>query len=211
MPKEKTTQDFLEMEQIRNGVVILKNNAMRGVLLVSSTNFALKSLEEQNSVIYQFQNFLNSLDFSCQIICQSRKLNVAGYIEKLKDMEKKQGNELLKIQTSNYRRFIEELVETQDILIKNFFVVIPYTSLEATGLMIPGKKPQVQQLTEDVFRRSRDQLLQRMEFVALGLRRCGLQAVPLTSLELTELFWSLHHQKEAETGYYPEIPEELIS
>ena len=211
MPKEKTTQDFLEMEQIRNGVVILKNNAMRGVLLVSSTNFALKSLEEQNSVIYQFQNFLNSLDFSCQIICQSRKLNVAGYIEKLKDMEKKQGNELLKIQTSNYRRFIEELVETQDILIKNFFVVIPYTSFEATGLMIPGKKPQIQQLTEDVFRRSRDQLLQRMEFVALGLRRCGLQAVPLTTLELTELFWSLHHQKEAETGYYPEIPEELIS
>ncbi len=211
MPKEKTTQDFLEMDQIRNGVIILKNKAMRGVLLVSSTNFALKSTEEQNSIIYQFQNFLNSLDFSCQIVCQSRKLNVTGYIEKLKELERKQANKLLKIQTSKYREFIEQLVETQDILIKNFFVIVPYTSLETTGLMIPGKKQQTHQLTEDVFRRSRDQLLQRMEFVALGLRRCSLQAVPLTTLELTELFWSLHHQKEAETGYYPEIPEELIS
>ncbi len=210
MAKEKTTQDFLEMDQIRNGVIILKNKAMRGVLLVSSTNFALKSVEEQNSIIYQFQNFLNSLDFSCQIICQSRKLNVTGYIEKLKDLEKKQPNKLLKLQTAKYRDFIEELVETQDILIKNFFVVVPYTSLEATGLMVPGKKPQPHQLTEDVFKRSREQLLQRMEFVALGLRRCNLQSVPLTTLELTELFWSLHHQKEAETGYYPEIPEELI-
>ncbi len=210
MAKEKTTQDFLEMEQIRNGVIILKNKAMRGVLLVSSTNFALKSAEEQNSIIYQFQNFLNSLDFSCQIVCQSRRLNVTGYIEKLKDLEKKQSNKLLKLQTAKYRDFIEEMVETQDILVKNFFVIIPYTSLEATGLMIPGKKPQEHQLTEDVFKRSREQLLQRMEFVALGLRRCNLQAVPLTTLELTELFWSLHHQKEAETGYYPEIPEELI-
>jgi len=211
MREEKTTQGFLEMEQIRSGVIILKNNTMRGVLLVSSTNFALKSAEEQNSIIYQFQNFLNSLDFSCQIVCQSRKLNITGYIEKLKDLEKKQPNELLKLQTSKYREFIGGLVETQDILIKNFFVVVPYASIEVTGLMIPGKKPQSHQLTEEVFRRSKDQLLQRMEFVALGLRRCGLQAVPLTTLELTELFWSLHHQKEAETGYYPEIPEELIS
>lgn len=210
MPKENTTQDFLEMEHIQNGVIILKNNAMRGVLLVSSTNFALKSTEEQNSIIYQFQSFLNSLDFCCQIVCQSRKLNITGYIEKLKDLEKKQTNKLLKLQTLKYSEFINELVETQDILIKSFFVVIPYTSVETTGLMIPGKT-QSPQLTEDVFRQSRDQLLQRMEFVALGLRRCGLQAMPLTTLELTELFWSLYHQKEAETGYYPEIPEELIS
>ncbi len=211
MPKEKSTQDFLEMEQIRNGVVILKNKAMRGVLIVSSTNFALKSLEEQNSIIYQFQNFLNSLDFTCQIICQSRKLNVTGYIEKLKVLEKKQTNKLLKFQTSEYREFIQQMVETQDILIKNFFVVVPYTSIEVTGLTVPGKKSQTYQLTEDVFRRCRDQLLQRMEFVALGLRRCSLQAVPLTTVELIELFWSLHHPKEAETGYYPEIPDELIS
>lgn len=211
MAKERTTQGFLEIDQIRNGVIILKNKTLRGVLLVSSTNFALKSIEEQDSIIYQFQNFLNSLDFSCQMLCQSRRLNITGYVEKLKGLEEKQTNKLLKLQTKKYREFIEELVETQDILIKNFFVVVPYTSLEITGLTIPGKKSQSEELTESVFRRSREQLSQRMEFIAMGLRRCGLQAVPLTILELTELFWSLHHQKEAETGFYPEIPDELIN
>jgi len=209
MKKEETTQDFLEMKQIRDGVVILKNNMIRGVLMVSSTNFALKSTEEQNSIIYQFQNFLNSLDFSCQIICQSRKLNITGYIDKLKEMEKRQTNELLKLQTSEYWKFINKLIESQDILIKKFFVVVPYSSIEATGLMIPGKRDI--ELTEDVFHRSKEQLLQRMEFIALGLRRCGLRSVPLTTVELIELFWSLHHIKEAEAGYYPEVPEELIN
>lgn len=209
MKKEETTQDFLEMKQIRDGVVILKNNMIRGVLMVSSTNFALKSTEEQNSIIYQFQNFLNSLDFSCQIICQSRKLNITGYIDKLKEMEKRQTNELLKLQTSEYWKFINKLIESQDILIKKFFVVVPYSSIETTGLMIPGKRDV--ELTEDVFHRSKDQLLQRMEFIALGLRRCGLRSVPLTTVELIELFWSLHHIKEAEAGYYPEVPEELIN
>ncbi len=211
MAKEITTQDFLEIESIRDGILILKNRTMRGILLVSSTNFALKSAEEQDSIIYQFQNFLNSLDFSCQILCQSRKLNITGYIEKLKDLENRQTNRLLKIQTIKYREFIQQLVETQDILIKSFFVVIPYSSMEITGLTVPGKKTEPQELTESAFRRSKDQLFQRMEFVALGLRRCGLQAVPLTTLEITELLWSLHHQKEAETGFYPEIPEELIN
>lgn len=209
MKKEETTQDFLEMKQIRDGVVILKNNMIRGVLMVSSTNFALKSTEEQNSIIYQFQNFLNSLDFSCQIICQSRKLNITGYIDKLKEMEKRQTNELLKLQTSEYWKFINKLIESQDILIKKFFVVVPYSSIETTGLMIPGKRDV--ELTEDIFHRSKDQLLQRMEFIALGLRRCGLRSVPLTTVELIELFWSLHHIKEAEAGYYPEVPEELIN
>ena len=209
MKKEETTQDFLEMKQIRDGVIILKNNMIRGVLMVSSTNFALKSTEEQNSIIYQFQNFLNSLDFSCQIICQSRKLNITGYIDKLKEMEKRQTNELLKLQTSEYWKFINKLIESQDILIKKFFVVVPYSSIETTGLMIPGKRDI--ELTEDVFHRSKEQLLQRMEFIALGLRRCGLRSVPLTTVELIELFWSLHHIKEAEAGYYPEVPEELIN
>ncbi len=210
MSKEKSTQEILEMEKIKSGVVILKNGALRGLLLVSSTNFALKSTEEQNSVIYQFQGFLNSLDFSCQIICQSRRLNLTGYIEKLKDLEIKQTNSLLKIQIADYHKFIQQFVENQDIFIKNFLVIVPYSSIETTGLNLPGKKRESFQITEDVFQRVKEQLLQRMEFVALGLRRCGLQAVPLTTPELIELFWSLYHPQEAEVGYYPEIPNELI-
>jgi len=210
MSKERPTQEILEIEDIRSGVVVLKNGTLRGLLLVSSTNFVLKSTEEQNSVIYQFQGFLNSLDFSCQIICQSRRLNLTGYLEKLKNLEIKQTNPLLKFQTADYHKFIQQFVENQEIFIKNFFVIIPYSSLAITGFSLPGKKESPIQVSEAVFQRAKEQLLQRMEFVALGLRRCGAQSVPLTTSELIELFWSLHHSQEAEIGYYPEIPNELI-
>ncbi|MCJ7786767.1 hypothetical protein MUP06_00930, partial [Patescibacteria group bacterium] len=132
MPK-KTTQELLEIDQIREGVILLKNKALRGVLMVSSLNFALKSEDEQNATIYQFQSFLNSLDFPCQILVQSRRLNITGYIEKLKDLEKGQENELLKIQTTSYREFIESIIKEGVIMTKTFFIVIPFTLLESQG------------------------------------------------------------------------------
>lgn len=204
------TQQFLEIDQIREGVVILRDQTLRGVLLVSSINFALKSEEEQNAIMYQFQNFLNSLDFSCQIVVQSRRLNITGYLDKLKALEEEQKNELLKIQTREYREFIEVMIKGGSIMTKTFFVVVPFypPPLESQG----KKKSPAQQasgLTETAFQRHKNQLWQRMEFVALGLKRCGLQAVPLITPELIEVFWGLHHPKEAEFGYYPEIPPEL--
>ncbi len=206
-----STQSFLEIDQIREGVIILKNKALRAVLMVSSLNFALKSDEEQSAIISQFQSFLNSLDFTCQIIIQSRKLNITGYLDKIKELANKQQNDLLKIQTKAYHDFIEELVGEGNIMSKHFFVVVPFTLLEAKeptggGLL---RAPKVPTLTEETFQRCKQQLWQRMEFVALGLRRCGLQAIPLTTPELIELFWGLHHPKQAEVGYYPEVPPEL--
>jgi len=210
MPKS-TTQDFLEIDQIREGVLVLKNKTLRGVMIVSSLNFALKSEEEQTAIIYQFQNFLNSLDFSCQIILQSRRLNITGYLEKLKDLEKKQENELLKTQTRGYREFIESLVAGGTIMSKTFYIAVPFSIIEA-GEKISGKLlrvPKIPILTEEQFQRCKTQLWQRMEYLALGLRRCGLRTVLLNTEELIELFWALHHPKEAEIGYYPEIPPEL--
>lgn len=213
-----STQDFLEIEQIREGAVILKNKALRGIMMVSSLNFALKSEQEQASIIYQFQDFLNSLDFSCQIIIHSRKLNITGYLDKLKVLEENQQNELLKIQTAEYRKFIEAVItgappagKYGEIMTKNFFVVIPFTLLEARGASVKQifTAAKLATLTEDEFQRCKQQLWQRMEFVALGLRRCGLQAIPLTTPEIIELFWSLHHPEQAEVGYYPEVPPEL--
>lgn len=205
------TQKFLEVDQIREGVIVLKNKSLRGVLAVSSLNFALRSEEEQNAIIYQFQNFLNSLDFSCQIICQSRKLNITDYLEKLKEIEKAEENELLKVQIAEYRKFIESYVETETIMKKTFFIIVPFTILEARGNEekrgLFGKILPV--LTEELFQRCKFQLRERMEFVVLGLKRCGLLAVPLTTPELIELFWNHHHPKEAEFGYFPEIPSEL--
>lgn len=208
-----STQQFLEIDQIKEGAIVLKNKAMRGVIMVSSLNFALKSEEEQNAIIYQFQSFLNSLDFSLEIVVQSRRLNITGYLDKLKELGKGQENELLKIQTVEYQKFIKDLIAGGAIMAKNFFVVVPFTLIEIPGIKtakgLLGKEP-IRVLGEEQFQRCKTQLWQRMEFVALGLRRCGLQCIPLNTPELIELFWSLYHPEEAEVGYYPEIPSELI-
>lgn len=207
-----STQDFLEIDKIRDGIVILKNKGLRIVLMVSSLNFALKSEDEQNAIIYQFQNFLNSLDFFCQILVQSRQINITGYLDKLRALEEKEENELLKTQISGYVRFVQSLTEGGAIMQKSFYVIVPF-SLEETGAEETGggkKIIKLGQMTEAEFQRAKTQIWQRAEFVALGLRTCGLEAVPLNTAELIELFWSLHHPLEAEKGYYPDIPPELI-
>jgi hypothetical protein len=204
---EVSTQQFLEIEQIREGILLLKNKSLRGVLMISSLNFALKSADEQQAIIYQFQNFLNSLDFPIEIIVQSRILNITGYLDKLKEIETAQKNELMKIQTAEYRKFISDLVVGRQILSKTFFVTIPFTLIEIPKIGIKKEAD----FSEGQFQRAKSQLWQRMEFAALGLRRCGLQCSFLNTLELIELFWSLYHPEEAEVGYYPEIPPEIIT
>ena len=203
-----TTQDFLEFDQIKDGIIILKNKGLRAVLMVSSLNFVLKSDEEQNAILYQFQNFLNSLDFSCQILALSRQLNVTGYLEKLEEIEKKEKNELIQIQISEYRNFVEGLMQGGSVMQKSFYVVVPFSIGEAQTIEQKKQMPKFE-LTEEMFQRAKNQLLQRLEFVILGLRSCSLEAVPLNTLEISELFWSIYHPAEAERGYYPEMPKEL--
>ncbi len=202
----KSSQDFIPIHQVKEGIIVLKNKGLRGILMVSSINIALKSKDEQEAILYQFQSFLNSLDFPCQIVVQSRKTNITGYIEKIKNLEENQKNELLRQQTAGYRQFLEDFVTKESIYTKSFFVVVPYAIPGVTAAK--GGKEGVDQ---DNFKRGRDQLYQRMEFVALGLRRCSLHCAPLTTIEIIELFWSLFHPKSAESGYYPEFPEELIA
>lgn len=215
-----STQQFLEVKDIKDGVLVLKNNDMRGVLMVSSLNFVLKSDEEQNAIIYAFQSFLNSLDFSCQIIVQSRNINITPYLDTIKNLEEQQANELLKTQTASYIEFIKELVKGEEVMTKNFYVVVPYAVTEAlgTGAMFSKfnlfnsfkSKASIAKSREEDFEKQKNQLWQRMEFLAFGLRRCGLEVIPLTSPELVELFWAIHHPSEAEVGYYPELPPEIL-
>jgi len=216
---DQPTQEFLEIQNIREGVVILKNGGIRGVLMVSSLNFALKSTEEQSSIVFAFQSFLNSLDFSCQIVVQSRRINITPYLDTLKNLEDNQSNELLRAQTASYREFIKELVQGDSIMTKSFYVVVPYTLTEILGVgaiskqsnLLFGKKTAgEQQLSDEEFEKCKNQLWQRMEFLAMGLKRCGLEIIPLTTPELIELYWSLHHPSEAENGYSPEILPELL-
>ncbi|MEK7542341.1 MAG: hypothetical protein AAB524_01420, partial [Patescibacteria group bacterium] len=151
-----------------------------------------------------------------QIVIQSRRLNITGYLDRLKGLEQEQTNELLREQTAAYRKFVESLIEGGSILAKNFFVVVPFALLEAlpggeTSKNILKTKPKlVGQLSDEEFDRMKTQLWQRMEFVALGLRRMGLHVAPLSSEELVELLWTWYHPEEAEVGYYPEVPPELL-
>ncbi len=199
-----STQKFLPIKEIKDGIVVLNNNGLRVILAVSSLNFSLKSDEEQKAILYQFQNFLNSLDFACQICLQSRKLNIIGYLDKVKELGKEETNDLLKIQIEEYANFIQKIMAGGDIMEKNFFVVVPFNPLAT-------KSKTTEQIKEERFQRNKSQLLQRAEFVILGLKGCGLQSLPLKTIEIAELFWSLHNLKEADSGYFPELPPELIS
>lgn len=217
---ESATQAFLEIRDIREGVLLLKNNSIRGILMVSSINFALKSDDEQTAIVYAFQSFLNSLDFSCQIVIQSRNINITPYLDSLKDLEDKQTNELLRQQTASYREFIKNMVVGDVVMTKNFYVVVPYNLMEIFGVKAAAKQFNIfaqgskqqenKEMKDDEFQRCKTQLWQRMEYLAMGLRRCGLEAIPLTTPELIELFWSIHHPDQAEVGYYPEILPELL-
>ncbi len=221
---ESSTQDFLEVRDIKEGVLILKNQGIRGVLMVSSLNFALKSEDEQTAIIFAYQNFLNSLDFPCQIILQSKRINITPYLDSLKTLEEKHTNDLLKIQTASYREYIQSLVQGETIMVKNFYFVVPYSLMEALGVKSAikgfnlggilggnkGQTPAQKAMSDEEFERARTQLWQRMEFLAMGLRRCGIESIPLTTAELIELFWAIHHPDQAEIGYYPEILPELI-
>ncbi len=218
---EQATQDFLKVKDIKEGVIVLDNNDIRGVLMVSSINFALKSEQTQSAIIYSFQNFLNSLDFSCQIIIQSRSINISPYLDIIKSLEESQTNELLKTQISSYGEFIKELVKGENIMTKRFYLIVPYSLAEALGvgsavkqtifakLLNIGKKG-VRQIKDEDFEKCKNQLWQRMEYLAVGLQRCGLEIIPLTTPELIELFWAIHHPSQAEVGYYPEIAPEFL-
>ncbi|MDD2626618.1 MAG: hypothetical protein PHI87_03610 [Candidatus Methanomethylophilus sp.] len=208
------TQDFIPVEKIKEGIMILKDQSLRGILIVSSLNFGLKSAEEQTAIIYQFQSFLNSLDFQIQVLTSSRRINMTGYLDKMKAMESAQTNELLKMQTTEYIKFIEEIIGGGSIMTKNFYVIIPYFPLtELTSFISEeegeSKANKKERLTEQKFQAAKYQLYQRMEYISLGLRRCGLKSAPLNTGEIIELLWADYHPQEAESGYYPELPPEL--
>lgn len=203
------TQNFIPVDKIKEGIMIMKNKSLRGVLTVSSLNFALKSGEEQTAIIYQFQNFLNSLDFQTQILVQSRRINMTGYLEMLEEQEREQTNELLKIQTREYRKFIGNIIRGGSIMGKAFYVVVPYFPLTELTNFVPDNEDDKTNLTEQKFQAAKYQLYQRMEYLALGLRRCGLKSVPLGTAEIIELLWANYHPQAAEFGYYPDLPPEL--
>ena len=205
--KQQTTQDFIPIQEIRDGVAIMKNGGMRSIVLVSSVNFALKSADEQSSTLMQFQNFLNSLDFSIQIFIQSKKLDIRPYIALLEDRYKEQTTELMKVQVQEYIEFINSFIESTNIMSKSFFVVVPYdppimtASKNPIANMMPSKKNNSADQTESndqKFAEYRSQLEQRVSVVEQGLVRCGIRAAELGTEEVVELFYKIFNPGDTE-------------
>ncbi|MEN9604803.1 MAG: hypothetical protein RJB39_488 [Candidatus Parcubacteria bacterium] len=196
------SQEFVPIREVREGVLILKDGSMRAIVLASSINFALKSIEEQESVIYQFQNFLNSLDFSLQIYIQSRKLDIRPYIALLDDRLKAQSSDLMRMQITEYMNFIKGLTEISSIMTKSFFVVVPYAGGMKVGVLkgMFAKKDEVTQekLKDDAFEEVKSQIEQRVSVVEQGLARCGVKVARLGSEEIVELFYRIFNPGDAE-------------
>jgi type IV secretory pathway VirB4 component len=201
-----STQQFVEIEDIKNGVVTLKDGAMRAVVMVSGINFELKSEEEQDSITAGYQNFLNALDFSIQIVIHSRKLNISRYLERMEDIHVQEKNELLRNQISEYIEFIRSFVKQNEIMTKNFFVVVPYDggglkdmkdSL-LSSLPFLKKKKSAAADKQETMEEKVGQLQQRVDQVIAGLERMGLRAVVLADDELTELYYNLYNPETVE-------------
>lgn len=123
--QDSTTQRYLPFSQIRDNVVIMKDNSVRVVLKCSTINFLLKSIEEQDAIIMSFQRFLNSIDFPIQIIVRSTKLDIEAYLNKLNNLAVNQTNPLLQRQTYEYIEYLKKLVEVAQIMRKDFYIVVP--------------------------------------------------------------------------------------
>lgn len=200
--KIKPTQQFVPIKEVRDGIVVLKDGTMRSILMTSTLNFALKSNDEQIAILSQFQNFLNSLDFSIQIFIQSRDLDIRPYIATLEGLFKDQTNDLMRIQTREYIDFISSFVEGSNIMTKRFFIVIPYTpSVAVKGKgKFPGigKKDsaEVRKGKSAQFEEYRSQIEQRIAVIEQGLARTGIRIVNLGTEEIIELFYKLFNPGE---------------
>lgn len=206
--KAQATQDFVPIKEVRDGIIILKDGSMRALLMASSINLALKSQDEQQAIIGQFQNFLNSLEFIAQFFIQSRQLDIRPYIALLEERYAKELDDLMKIQIREYIAFIKDFTQRADIMTKNFFIVVPYDpSLAArnSGLtgtlssLIPGGSTGAgANITDEQFEQYRTQLEQRISVVEQGLVRTGVRVVKLGTEEVIELFYKLFNPGELE-------------
>jgi type IV secretory pathway VirB4 component len=199
---KSTTKEFVEIADIRDSIVILKNGSLRSVLEVNSMNFELKSVDEQTAIVRAFQNFLNAVDFPLQIVVSSRKLNIEPYIKSLDDVINNQQNELLKIQATEYARFVKGLTELANIMAKKFYVVVPFYAVETPttkrnlfstfkSLFIPDKF--IRSLSDEELDKYKIQLNQRVGVVIEGIAGMGLEGKPLNKEQLVDMYYQYYN------------------
>jgi type IV secretory pathway VirB4 component len=209
VPRESknATQTYLDISEIRDDVIVLKDGSYRSVLACSSINFDLKSEDEKNAIIFSYQSFLNSLAFPIQILVRSRRINLDNYLGKLGEYEEAQENELIRLQTSEYIEFIRRLIEVVNIMQKTFYVIVPHYP---AGLTPTGKSAGLfsffsRKSTPSIkFEEGKNALKSRSSLVAQSLGSMGVRAAELKTQELIELFYEIYNpevqQQEKLTG-----------
>ena len=201
--KNLNTKQFVEIHDIKDEVVILKSASLRMILEVNSVNFDLKSSDEQTAIIRGFQNFINSLDFPLQIVIQSRRLDIKGYLTKTETIVNQIDNELLRIQGVEYLRFIRGLTELANIMSKKFYLVVPFyltetvDSSKGLGERLKGTfgsaGAKLKEMSDQDFTVYKAQIQQRSDLLSAGLQQMGLSSRPLGKEELTKMFYSLYN------------------
>ncbi len=200
-----STIRFLDIAEIRDDTVVLKDGTLRAVVLVSSVNFALKSEDEQEAIISAYVSFLNSLEHPLQVVIQSRKLNIDSYMIQLVEKEREQTNDLLRAQIADYRTFIKDLVELGEIMNKRFYIIVPFDPFTAKNksfwtrlkeIISPGVAIK---LRDKQFQERKDGLNLRLSRIMGGLQSMGLSAAVLNTQTLIELYYSVYNPSAGET------------
>ena len=194
------TQQFVPVKEIRNGIIILKDGGYRGVLICSATNFGLKSADEQHAITLGFQNFLNTLDFSIQIIVNSRKMDLRHYIALLEAKAPEQKSELMRIQLREYIEFVRSFADQANIMTKSFYVVVPYAShtSAASAISLLQNAATKASAAKTSFEEDAAQLQQRLSLIVGGLSGTGVRATPLGTEEIIELLYRSFNPGELE-------------
>lgn len=194
-----STQQYLDIAEIKDNTVIMRDGTLRAVLAVSSINFSLKSEDEQNAVISSYVGFLNNINSMIQIVIQSRELNISSYLEYLSKREKEQTNKLLKIQTAEYIEYIKELISIGKIMNKRFYVIVPYSPISDqrksffTSLAEAFKPATSLKLKESKFLKFKEALYRRVDSVSGALSSLGVDVHQMDTQELIELYYKTYN------------------
>ena len=201
-----STQQFIPFSAVYDDVIVTKKAQFIQVLMVNSVNFGLKSEEEQNAIIYQYQSFLNSLTFPIQIEMNSKQLDLTGYIKDLNARIAQEANELIRYQIQEYVDFIQKLVSIANIMDKKFFIIVPYqlppSEIPSGGFFstLFGGSHVHLRVPLAKFLKVKSSISERANIVISGLASMGISAQLLTTKQLIELFYRTYNPDEAMRG-----------
>jgi len=196
------TQSYLDIAEIREDVVVMKDGTLRAVLMISSINFALKNEDEQQAIVQAYMAFLNAIDFPLQVVIHSRKMNIDPYMKSLTDAERATTNESLRTQITDYKAFVNELVVLGDIMEKKFYMVVPYDPKTQKKMGFFRRLSSVLsptslvRLKTEEFHKRKEQLDRRASILQGSLQSMSLGSERLDTQGLIELFY---------TSYNPDI------